>query len=86
ELKRRGKSVYYWSNKGEVDFVVKEKDDSLTSMNVSYSNEIDEREINALLTFKKQFSKTKEIIILTKDLEKKEKGIHFIPLWKWLLE
>src|SRR3989338_1828817 len=75
ELKRRGKSVYYWSNKGEVDFVVKEKDDFLTSMNVSYSNEIDEREINALLTFKKQFSKTKEIIILTKDLEKKEKGI-----------
>ena len=39
-----------------------------------------------LLDFKNKFKKTKELIILTKDLEKKEKGINFIPLWKWLLE
>ncbi|MEA3379134.1 MAG: hypothetical protein U9Q69_05890 [Nanoarchaeota archaeon] len=57
-----------------------------TAINVSYTNKIEEREINALLDFKKEFKKTKKLIILTKDLEKKEKGIEFIPLWKWLLE
>ena len=86
ELKRREKDAYYWSNKGEVDFIVKNKDNSLTAINVSYTNEINERESKALLEFKKQFDKTKELIILTRDLEKKEKGIKFIPLWRWLLE
>jgi len=86
ELKRRDKDIYYWAGKGEVDFVVKNKDNSLTAINVSYTNKIEEREINALLDFKNKFSKTKKLIILTKNLEKKEKGIEFIPLWKWLLD
>jgi len=86
ELKRRNKNLYYWSNQGEIDFIVKNKDNSLTAINVTYTNDIDEREITALFEFKKEFSKTKELIILTKDLERKEKGIKFIPLWKWLLE
>ncbi len=86
ELKRRDKEIYYWIGRGEVDFVVKERDNSLTAINVSYTNKIEEREINALMDFKKEFKKTKNLIILTKDLEKKEKGITFIPLWKWLLE
>ncbi len=85
EFKRKGKDVYYWNDSGEVDFVVKEKDESLTAVNVSYSDEIHEREIDALLSFKKKFNKTKELILLTKDLEKKEKGIKFVPLWRWLL-
>jgi len=86
ELKRRDKDIYYWANKGEVDFIVKNRDNSLTALNVSYTNKIEEREVDALLDFKKKFKKTKKLLILTKDLEKKEKGISFIPLWKWLLE
>ncbi|MEA3329804.1 MAG: ATP-binding protein [Nanoarchaeota archaeon] len=87
ELKRREKEVYYWQNskKQEVDFVIKNKDDSLSAINVSYTNEINEREFKGLVKFKNEFKKCKELIILTKDLEKKEKGIKFIPLWKWLL-
>ncbi|MFH1376404.1 MAG: ATP-binding protein [Candidatus Woesearchaeota archaeon] len=85
ELKRREKDVYYWKNKGEVDFVIKNRDQTLTAINVCYANEIDEREIKSLLEFKKLFKKTKEIMVLTRDLEKKEQGIRFIPLWKWLL-
>ncbi len=85
ELKRRGKEVYYWQGKGEVDFVVKNKDNCLEAINISYTNDIREREISALLEFKKQFKKTKSLTILTKDLEKKEKNINFVPLWKWLL-
>lgn len=85
ELKRREKEPYYWKNKGEVDFVIKNKDQSLTAINVSYTNEIKEREIKSLLEFRKEFRKTKELILLTKDVEKKEDGIKFIPLWKYLI-
>ncbi|MEK6857115.1 MAG: ATP-binding protein [Nanoarchaeota archaeon] len=85
ELKRRGKDSYYWQNKGEVDFVIKNKNQTLTAINVTYSDNVDEREINSLLEFKSAFKKTSELILLTKDTEKKEKGIQFIPLWKWLL-
>ncbi len=87
ELKRREKDVYYWKSgkENEVDFIVKGKDGSLTAINVFYSDESKERELKGLLKFRKEFKKTKELIILTKDVEKKEKGIKFIPLWKWLL-
>jgi len=85
ELKRRNKDVYYWKKKNEVDFVIKEPTQKLTAINVCYSDEIDEREIKGLLEFKREFKKTKELIIITKDMEKKEQGIQFMPLWKWLL-
>ncbi len=86
ELKRRDKDVYYWKNKGEVDFIIKNKDQTLTAINVTYSDEINERELKALNEFKDGFkSKVKELIILTKDTEQKKDGIKFIPLWKWLL-
>ncbi len=88
ELRRKEKEVYYWksSQQNEVDFVVKNRDNSLSAINVSYSDEITEREIKALMKFKEDFKKTKEMIIITKSSEKKEKDIKFIPLWKWVLE
>ncbi|MBI2044567.1 ATP-binding protein [Candidatus Pacearchaeota archaeon] len=86
-LREKGKEIYYWaSSKEEVDFIVKNKDNSLSAINVSYTNEIDERETKALLKFRKNFKKAKEMIVITKDAEKKQQGIKFIPLWKWLLE
>ena len=86
ELKRRGKYPYYWQGKGEVDFVIKNPDQSLAAINVTYSDEINDRETKALLEFKKEFRKTKELILLTRNIEKKEQGIKFIPLWKYLLK
>ena len=85
ELRKRGKDIYYWKNKLEVDFVVKNKDQTLTAINVFYGDNVDEREINALIEFKKVFKKIKELIIITNDTEKKEGNIKFVPLWKWLL-
>ncbi|MBI2549339.1 ATP-binding protein [Candidatus Woesearchaeota archaeon] len=85
ELTRRGNKCYYWKNNGEVDFILKAKNQSLAAINVSYTDEIDDREIKSLLEFKKKFKKAKDLLLLTKDTEKKEKGIVFIPLWKWLL-
>ena len=87
ELKRRNKEAYYWKSgkQEEVDFIIKNKDNSLTAINVSYTDEIDERETKALLKSKQELKKIKELIILTKDTEKRESSIKFIPLWKWLL-
>lgn len=85
ELIRNKKDVYYWKNKGEVDFIIKNNDSSLTAINVCYSDEIPERETKYLIEFKKQFQKTNEAVIITKDTEKYEQGIKFIPLWKYLL-
>ncbi|MFH1696795.1 MAG: ATP-binding protein [Candidatus Diapherotrites archaeon] len=84
-LKRLGKQPYYWKNRDEVDFIIKNADNSLEAVNVSYSDEINEREIKGLLEFGKEFKKTKKLTLITKGTEKKEGGIEFIPLWKWLL-
>jgi uncharacterized protein len=86
DLKRKEKEVFFWKNKNEVDFIIKSRDNSLEAINVSYTNEIDEREIKGLMEFKKEFKKTKKLTILTKDTEKKESGIDYVPLWKWLLK
>jgi len=88
KLKRKNKDIYYYKNpeQEEIDFVIKNKDQSLTIINVSYTDSINNRETKVLLEFKQKFKKTKELIILTKNTEKKEKGIKFIPLWKYLLK
>jgi hypothetical protein len=85
ELKRRGHDVYYWKGKKEVDFVLKHRDGSLSAVNVSYSDDIDARETEGLLEFKGRFG-ARELIILTKDTDRKEDGIAYVPLWRWLLE
>ena len=78
------KEVYFWQNKKEVDFVIKEGK-NLCAINVSFGEKIEKREIDSLLIFKKNFKNTKKLILITKELEKKENSINFIPLWKWLL-
>lgn len=86
ELKRRGKEIYYWKGKNEVDFIVKEIDDSLKALNITYTDEITKREIEGLKEFKEKFSsQVTKLIILTKNIEKKKNGIVYIPIWKWLL-
>lgn len=88
ELKRRDLEIYYWKNEkgNEIDFVVKRPDNSLELINVSYSGEIEKRELIALKDFSDKFDKVKKKTIITKDLEKNENGTVFIPLWKWLLQ
>ena len=85
ELKRKEREVYFWRGKKEVDFIVKNKDNTLTAINISYSNKINEREIESLKEFKRKHKKCTELILITKDVEKGEERVKFIPLWKWLL-
>ncbi|MBN2524548.1 MAG: ATP-binding protein [Bacteroidales bacterium] len=83
ELKGRSKEVYFWKNSREVDFVMRDKS-NLTAMNVTYTNDVSNREIEGLFEFKEKYEGAK-LIIITKDLEKVENGIEYTPLWKWLL-
>ncbi|HEY0089323.1 MAG TPA: ATP-binding protein [Candidatus Lokiarchaeia archaeon] len=86
ELKRRKKEIFYWQGKKEVDFVIKEPDDTLIAMNVSFSDDIEEREIEGLKEFFDQFKdNAKKLILITKNIEKKTENISLIPIWKWIL-
>lgn len=85
ELKRRGKEIFYWKNKQEIDFVVQEND-KLTAINVNYTDKINDRELSGLKEFKnKHKSKIKKLIILSKNIEEKKENIEIIPIWKWLI-
>lgn len=83
ELIRHNEQVFYYEGKQEIDFVVK-KNKKITAINVSYGDEIEEREITGLLEFKKEHKKS-ELLLLTKDIEDEKNGIKMIPLWEWLL-
>ncbi|MCD4846099.1 MAG: DUF4143 domain-containing protein [Methanosarcinales archaeon] len=86
ELRRRNLDVYYWKGRKEVNFIVKNRDNTLTGINVTYTDAIDEREIKALLEFKENFQgRISELVLLTRNVEKSEDGITYVPIWKWLL-
>jgi uncharacterized protein len=83
ELKRREKEVYFWKDKKEVDFIVREGN-KLTAINVAYTDTPHKRETEGLMEFKEKHGSA-ELVLITKDREQTEEGINHIPLWKWLL-
>ena len=86
-LVRKNNDTYYWQDKGEVDFAVN-IDGRLEAVNVSFGEKIEKRETDSLLEFanKFKFKKVKKITLITKDTDKQEGAIRFVPLYKWLLE
>ncbi|MEM3402626.1 MAG: ATP-binding protein [Candidatus Hadarchaeales archaeon] len=91
ELKRRGKDVYYWKNKHECDFLIKEGLRVKEAIQVCFdpTGESREREVKGLVEALKHF-RLKCGLILTDDYEACEKvggrTVKFVPLWKWLLD
>lgn len=84
-LTRQGQNVYYWRGKQEVDFVIN-KERWIEVINVSFSPVIEKREIESMIEFGQKFKKKKKkMILITKDIEKRENNIEFVPLYKWLL-
>ena len=90
-------NVYYWKNQQqeEVDFVVKEGIKIKQLIQVCFNvKDLDtrNREIRALIKAGKEL-KCNNLLIITEDIESKEKvewfgdkaTIKYIPLWKWLL-
>lgn len=90
ELIRRGKEVYYWKNKEECDFLIKEeKIKEVIQVCYSIENEeVRKRELNGLIEAMKKFN-LRTGLVITEDYEAEEKfgirRIKFVPLWKWLL-
>jgi hypothetical protein len=91
ELKRKGKEVFYYSDKVECDFVIREKTKINLAIQVCYEfNDMNkDREISGLVEALKKFN-LKEGLILTYDQDDKfeveGKKIILKPVWKWMLE
>ena len=65
---------------------VKNPDQSLSAINVSYTDALPEREERALLEFADLYGmRVQECILLTKDTQREAGRVRYIPLWKWLL-
>ncbi len=91
ELKRQTKTVYYHQNKGECDFVIKDKNSIIQAIQVCwslYDDKTKQREINGLVEAMKAYQ-LKEGLILTEDesdsLIIDDKTINIMPVWLWLL-
>lgn len=90
KLMQEGAEVYYSSNKGECDFVIKEGQRIKQLIQVVYKlrEETKAREVKGLLEAMEIY-KMKEGWIITDEYEAEEKigrnKIRYIPLWKWLL-
>ena len=91
ELKRRNKEVYYYSNKNECDFIIKDGTRITEAIQVCYvlDDTNREREINGLLEAMDKF-KLKEGIILTREQTEEitggNKKIQIMPVFRWLME
>ncbi|MBA2367794.1 MAG: ATP-binding protein [Candidatus Protochlamydia sp.] len=91
ELRRRLKTVYYFKEEKEVDFVITELGRPIEAIQVTYSNleqsDTKEREVSALLECLKNLG-LKKGTILTKTYDHKEHiqgfDIEYMPLYLWL--
>ena len=85
KLKRAGEQIYYLKDRGEVDFITR-RDSKLCGINVSYGRKLDSSAMKRLLELKRAAGKRDtDLTVITKDTDKVEDGMKYIPLWKWLL-
>lgn len=88
-LRRKHKGIFYFQEKKECDFVIKEKEKIIQAIQVCYdlTEQNKDREINGLLESMKEF-KLKEGLILTYEQDDEfkieDKTVKVIPVWKWL--
>jgi hypothetical protein len=88
QLRRIYKELYYFREKGECDFVVKEKNKVTYAIQVCAEISQDNlaREVNGLLEALTFFDLEKGFIITMNqedEIVQDEKKIHLIPAWKW---
>lgn len=89
-LRRRFKDIFYFQEKNECDFVVKEKDKIKRAIQVCFdlNEETKDRELGGLIAAMKKFN-LKEGLVLTYNQDDEflieGKRIVVKPVWKWLL-
>jgi len=91
QLRRKYKEMYYFREKGECDFVVKEQDKITLAVQVcmEVNTENMAREVNGLIEALQFFNlETGYIITINQEDEliKEGKKVLLIPAWKWTLE
>ena len=90
-LRRKSKDIFYFQEKRECDFVIKEKDNIKEAIKVCFKlNESNKkREFDGLVEALEKFN-LKKGLILTYNQEDKinisGKELTIKPVWKWLLE
>lgn len=90
QLRRKFKELYYFREKGECDFVVKENDKVTHAIQVcaEVTQENLPREVNGLVEALLFFELGEGVIITINqedEIVRDEKKIHLIPAWKWFL-
>ncbi len=90
ELRRKFKDIFYFQEKNECDFIIKERDKITNAIQVcfDFNEETKDREINGLIAALKEFGLTRGLI-LTYDQDDEfsveGKKITVLPTWKWML-
>jgi predicted AAA+ superfamily ATPase len=84
-LRRTTAKIYYWYAEGgrEVDFVIKSQNQPV-AINVSYGEEIPERELESFEAFLKVATPQRSILVTRNKFEKKtisQNTVELIPLW-----
>lgn len=86
ELRKQNTAVHYWKGKKEIDFVT--MNPNISFYNVSYTDQLHEREIEGMVEGLHEFNVDKGII-LTKNVAAMKvvegKSIELVPLWAWLI-
>jgi len=90
-LRRKFKDIFYFREKGECDFVVRERSKIIIAIQACFelNEENKDREISGILESMEEFSLKKGTIVTynQEDLIRKgDKEITIKPAWKWLLE
>lgn len=86
ELMKNNVVIYYWKGKKEVDFVVFNPD--LTLFNVSYADQLHEREADSMVEGLKEFNLDRGTVLTKNYFDKRtveNKTVEFVPLWAWLI-
>jgi len=88
-LRKKYKNLFYFQEKNECDFVIKEKDKIIKAFQVcfDFNDENKDREINGLLEALEKFNLKDGIILTYKQDDEfriKDKIIKVLPVWKWL--
>jgi len=90
-LRKKHKNIFYFREKRECDFVIKEKEKITKAIQVCYdlNEETKDREINGMLEALKEFNLNQGLILTYKQNDEfkiEDKTIKVLPVWKWLLE
>lgn len=85
-LHARGLPLHYWKERHEVDFVVPRLDGRVDALQVTYGEEVPERETGALRALRDQLPAARRgtFLVLTRTEQRLDE--HSMPLWRWLLD